>query len=63
VVGVGRSSEPGALPLDAFAQRLESHGMNLPVFGVDVRRRDDVLLLVDTLLCLLELGDSARRPA
>lgn len=63
VVGVGRSGEPGALPLDAFAQRLESHGMTLPVFGVDVRRRDDVLLLVDTLLCLLELGDPVRRPA
>jgi len=63
VVGIGRSGEPGALSLDAFAQRLESHGMTLPVFGVDVRRRDDVLLLVDTLLCLLELGDSGRRSA
>lgn len=63
VVGVGRASQPGALPLDAFAQRLESRGLTLPVFGVDVRRRDDVLLLVDTLLCLLELGDAGRRTA
>lgn len=63
VVGVGRSDAEGALPLDAFAQRLESRDLTLPVFGVDVRRRDDVLLLVDTLLCLLELGDGARAPA
>jgi uncharacterized protein len=63
VVGVGRSGQPGALPFDAFAQRLESHGLTLPVFGVDVRRRDDVLLLVDTLLCLLELETAARRTA
>lgn len=63
VVGVGRCAEAGALPLDAFAQRLESRGLTLPVFGVDVRRRDDVVLLVDTLLCLLELGDAARRNA
>jgi uncharacterized protein len=63
VIGVGRSGQAGALPLDAFAQRLESHGLTLPVFGVDVRRRDDVLLLVDTLLCLLELDESQRRTA
>lgn len=57
VVGVGRTTAVGALALDTFAQRLENRGLTLPVFGVDVRRRDDVLLLVDTLLCLLELGD------
>ncbi|MBL8297111.1 MAG: GTP-binding protein [Rhodanobacteraceae bacterium] len=61
VVGVGRSDQAGALALDAFVQRLERHGLTLPVFGVDVRRRDDVLLLVDTLLCLLELGDIGRK--
>lgn len=60
VIGVGRCSEPGALALDAFAQRLENHGLNLPLFGVDVRRREDVLLLIDTLLCLLEVSDPSR---
>lgn len=63
VIGVGRCSEPGALTLDAFAQRLENHGLNLPLFGVDVRRREDVLLLVDTLLCLLEVSDPTRSHA
>jgi signal recognition particle receptor subunit beta len=60
VVGVGRTGQPGALGLDVFATRLENHGLTLPIFGVDVRERDDVLLLVDTLLCLLETCDDAR---
>ena len=60
VVGIGRTQQPGALPLDVFTSRLENHGLTLPVFGVDVRQRPDVLLLIDTLLCLLEAPDSAR---
>jgi uncharacterized protein len=63
VIGVGRSGEPGAFALDSFAQRLESRGLTLPLFGVDVRRREDVLLLVDTLLCVLELAAATRRNA
>jgi len=63
VIGVGRCGEAGALALDTFAQRLEGHGLNLPLFGVDVRRREDVLLLVDTLLCLLEVTDPTRLQA
>lgn len=59
-VGVGRCGQAGALPLDAFALRLESRGIALPVFGVDVRRREDVLLLLDTVLCLLEAPGAAR---
>jgi hypothetical protein len=34
--------------------RLERLGLTLPVFRIDVRRRDDVLLLIETLVCLLE---------
>ena len=63
VVGVGRLEHPGAPPLDVFAQRLETRGLTLPVFGVDVRRRPDVLLLLDTLLCLLETADPTRLTA
>jgi signal recognition particle receptor subunit beta len=60
VLGVGRLDQHGALGLEAFCQRLENHGLRLPVFGVDVRRREDVLLLLDTLLCLIEAGHDAR---
>lgn len=63
VIGVGRLDESGALLLDAFSQRLENRGMTLPLFGVDVRRREDVLLLVDTLLCLIEAADPRRLTA
>ena len=63
VIGVGRTGNAGALPLDAFAQHLESRGLTLPLFGVDVRRRDDVLLLVETLLCLVEAAEPRRRIA
>lgn len=54
VVGVGRTTEPGAIASEDFATRLEDHGIVLPVLSVDVRRRADVLLLVQTLLCILE---------
>lgn len=56
VIGVGRHEthpEPG---IDAFAQRLEQRGLVLPVLPVDVRRRDDVLLLIDTLIAQAESG-------
>jgi uncharacterized protein len=53
VIGVGRVPEddPG---LDDYARALASQGIVAPVFGVDVRRREDVLLLIETLLCVLE---------
>jgi hypothetical protein len=60
VIGVGRTGQPGALALEVFATRLENHGLTLPIFGVDVRERRDVLLLVDTLLCLMETCDDTR---
>lgn len=55
-IGVGRLSshpEPG---LERYADLLEARGMVLPIVEVDVRRRDDVTLLIDTLLAQLEAG-------
>lgn len=60
VVGVGRIGQPGTLPIDAFSVRLENRGLALPIFGVDVRQRADVLLLLDTLLCLVEAPSDTR---
>ena len=53
VIGIGRLP-PGDCLLDEYAQALGSCGIVAPVFGVDVRQREDVLLLIETLLCLLE---------
>lgn len=50
VVGVGRTQAHPLPSLDAFATRLAFHGYMFPVVEVDVRSRDDVLLLVALLL-------------
>lgn len=52
-VGIGRMQahpEPG---LDRYAEALERRGLVLPVLSVDVRERDDVVLLIDMLLSQL----------
>ncbi|WP_394764548.1 ATP/GTP-binding protein [Stenotrophomonas sp.] len=54
VVGVGRTEAPDATSLDLVVKRLHLLDLNLPVFGVDVRQRGDVLLLIETLLTLIE---------
>lgn len=54
VVGVGRTHEPNAPPTDAFAARLDARGIVTPVLSVDVRRGDDVMMLVRSLVCILE---------
>lgn len=63
VIGVGRLSEENLEPLERLGQRLEEKGLPIPLFDVDVRQQDDVLLLVDTLLCLVEVNDTGRLEA
>ena len=53
VIGIGRVP-PDDYRLDEYARALGARGIVAPVFGVDVRRREDVLLLIETLLCVLE---------
>ena len=53
VIGVGRMAGDGQ-QLDEYAQALAARGIIAPVFDVDVRVREDVLLLIETLLCILE---------
>ena len=54
VIGVGRTHPEDTAVLDRYAQSLAAGGIIAPVFDVDVRKREDVLLLVETLLCILE---------
>ena len=51
VIGVGRS---GDCLLDEYTKTLVGRGIVAPVFSVDVRERADVLLLIETLLCVVE---------
>jgi signal recognition particle receptor subunit beta len=54
IVGVGRLPPEDGTKLDEFARSLADIGVVAPVFAVDVRERADVLLLIETLLCILE---------
>lgn len=53
VIGVGRLAE-GTARISDYASALAARGLQLPVFSVDVRRRDDVLLLLEALLQQIE---------
>lgn len=53
-VGVGRTLECPFPTLDDFAEVLAERELAFPVLGVDVRERDDVLLLVETVIAQAE---------
>ena len=55
VIGVGRTPSDDGRELDKYARALADREILAPVFGVDVRNREDVLLLIETLLCILEV--------
>ena len=56
VVGIGRVRTPDIT--DECSMALAERGMILPVFQVDVREREDVLLLLDALLGQLEAAQA-----
>jgi len=56
VVGIGRCPSADAPALVQSSAHLERLGLTLPVFSVDVRRREDVMLLIETLVCVIEAG-------
>ena len=53
VIGVGRLNT-GASRIADYADVLGRRGLRLPIFAVDVRKRDDVLLLLEALLQQIE---------
>jgi uncharacterized protein len=54
VVGVGRMPEHPSPGLEAFAERLESHGVLCPVLPLDVRNQAEVVQLLELLMIQLE---------
>lgn len=52
VVGVNKiaSAAPHALTLDDYKKAIKDMGLNVEIFGVDVRKEEDVRLLIMTLL-------------
>lgn len=53
VIGIGRLGARHT-SIDPYAEWLSATALLLPIFSVDVRRRDDVLLLLDALLNQIE---------
>jgi len=52
VAGIGRTEACTRPSVDEHADLLAARGLVFPVVAVDVRRRDDVLMLVDLVLAL-----------
>lgn len=55
-IGVGQLDTNPSPSLDDYADLLASKNRILPIVGVDVRRKDDVAMLIDILLAQLEAG-------
>lgn len=54
VIGVGRTESHPQPSLEDVSRVLEAQGHVFPILPVDVRQRDDVVLLLDVLLSQLE---------
>ena len=54
VVGVSHFDEKPERPFEVYREWLDSKGRMLPIFPVDMREKDDVLLLVETIITSLE---------
>lgn len=60
VIGVGRMDVSPRPNLESYVDHLEQTDLLVPVLAVDVRQRDDVLLLLETLFRQIEcLGSEA----
>ncbi len=55
VVGVGRLGEHPSVGIEQYITRLSQAGFNVPVLEVDVRKADDVRLLLSILVSMAEV--------
>lgn len=58
VIGIGRTDTHPTPTLDDYYAAIEALGLNAPILSVDVRRRDDVLLLLDVLFNQIEAAEA-----
>lgn len=64
VIAIGRLDEASEMQvLSRVSEALEQKQMTPAVLAADVRQRDDVLMLVDTLLCLIEANSMTMESA
>lgn len=55
VVGISQVDKMPERDFGIYRDWLAANNKNLPIFPVDMRKREDVLLLVDTIIASLEL--------
>ena len=60
VIGIGRTDTHDRPAIDDYHALVESCGVSIPVLSVDVRRREDVLLLLDILFHQIEAHESSQ---
>lgn len=53
-IGIGRMTSHQTPDLDDYADMLAIRGLVFPLLSIDARQRDDVALLIDTLMAQLE---------
>lgn len=56
VIGLTRTEINATPTIEDYYEHLEKKGLTLPLFPVDLRKRDDVLVLLDGLMAMLEYG-------
>lgn len=54
VIGISKVDVKPEVPFSIYQDYLEENGLTLPVFPVDMRKRDDVMLLIETIVTSLE---------
>lgn len=54
VIGIGKTEHFSTPSIEDFSAKLEHYGLILPVFPVDVRQVNDVIMLVDVLILQAE---------
>lgn len=62
VLGVGHLASGDSRAVDRYVTALAGLGISMPVFTVDIRRRDDVLLLIDALFTQVEIASEDASP-
>ena len=54
IIGVSHIDDNPERPFDIYREWLRDNERNLPIFPVDMRKKEDVLLLVETIITTLE---------
>ncbi|VUD68977.1 hypothetical protein TDB9533_04340 [Thalassocella blandensis] len=57
IIGLGYHSNDVVWDSDTLSRTIYDEGYALPIFTVDVRAKEDVTLMVDTILCLIEAAE------